>query len=484
MYPVEVLNPSTRACAEFSSVVLLCSGVLACSGQQATGPRDAAAVAPAAPAAKSADSSRAEAKRFAARARDYAKNEDWKNARTEIDECIERDPDLAECHELLGDALLQAEDEAGAARSFARAIELQPTQAASYSKLAELYLTFKRTNEAGVVLGEGIRLVPAAPSLREALLGMNILQATVAERTGDAAIRRAAAERAEGLLGEGVGVEAFEVGRIFATLSPPQSVRATRLLTSFQSGTCKGAKSRSFRDQCVTASLLLARLEADASSEAEPSVAREVPKAEGGVAPRVPVVDLAREPTRQGDAYTVWGAAYFLRSARHRADVTSGPIAVTGYIVKTNLSEMPKCAVHAPGIADPVDCRAPLPTFWLGDSPDAPEADCIPVLGWASNPAQIHEAIRVFDRARRRGKPAEPVEDAFWGTALPDPLPARGARVTVTATYGEDFTMASSGLLHDEVMGFLTYRSIDTLEPAQELGTLPGVTRAGAGATR
>ena len=42
-----------------------------------------------------------------------------------------------------------------------------------------------------------------------------------------------------------------------------------------------------------------------------------------------------------------------------------------------------------------------MPAFWVGDSKYAPEADCIKVMGWASNFAQIFDAIDEF----YKGKP-------------------------------------------------------------------------------
>ena len=188
----------------------------------------------------------------------------------------------------------------------------------------------------------------------------------------------------------------------------------------------------------------------------------------------LPTVRLDKEPIQYDDeAFTVWGASYYLRSRPHRAEVTREPIRITGYVTKTNLPDAPPCAVHRAGKADAENCKASLPTFWLGDSPDAPERDCIQVLGFASNYAQIYDAIVLMDQ----GKPGERYLDTFWGVAAPNPLPARGAKVTVQGRLGTSFTKASSGVVSDVTMGILTFDEMLTLEPAREPATLPGVTR-------
>lgn len=187
--------------------------------------------------------------------------------------------------------------------------------------------------------------------------------------------------------------------------------------------------------------------------------------------PKLPAVKLERQTLSDGIAFTVWGLGYQLRSRQLRDQVTGRPISVTGYIVASNLASAPKCVVHAGGIADPEDCFAPVPAFWLGDTPNAPLDEAVKVMGFASNYAQIYDAIHEFDRG------GGPFVDAFWGQEIPNPLPAVGAKVTVSGSYGTTFSGASSGTESDDTMGIFTYRSMETLEPAKELATLPGVKR-------
>ncbi len=191
-----------------------------------------------------------------------------------------------------------------------------------------------------------------------------------------------------------------------------------------------------------------------------------------------PVPNVPQRPLKAGDAYTVWGASYYLRSRVHHKDVADKTLSITGYISKTNLDTAPKCAIHKTGKADPDNCKAGIPTFWLCDAKDAADSDCIRVMGWASNFAQIHDAIEQDDKDKSKpAKDQEPFTDELWGVKLPNPLPAKGAKVTVKGEYATTFTKASSGTVADPIMGLLTYEDIETTEQAPEEATLPGMKR-------
>lgn len=185
--------------------------------------------------------------------------------------------------------------------------------------------------------------------------------------------------------------------------------------------------------------------------------------------PDVPTVP--EKPVKDGDSYTVWGASYSMRNRVHEKDVVDQNITIVGYITKTNLADAPECAVHKTGTADPEDCKPPIPTFWIGDTKDAPDNETMKVMGWASNYANIFSAIEEFDKA----KPDEKVEynDATWGVPVPNPLPVKGAKVKVSGTYSTSFSQASSGIVADPIMGIVSYRSLEYLEQVPELATLP-----------
>src|SRR6185503_18834924 len=105
--------------------------------------------------------------------------------------------------------------------------------------------------------------------------------------------------------------------------------------------------------------------------------------ASGAKASLPPAANLPKPPIKNGDTWTVWGASYSLRSRVHRKEVAGKRLSIQGYITKNNMTDAPECAVHKGGKADPADCKAPVPTFWLCDSKEAKEADCISVMGWA-----------------------------------------------------------------------------------------------------
>ena len=184
------------------------------------------------------------------------------------------------------------------------------------------------------------------------------------------------------------------------------------------------------------------------------------------------VPNVPKAPLKNGDNYSVWGASYSLRSRVHRESIAGKKISISGYITKTNLAEAPECAVHKAGKADEENCKPPVPTFWTADKKDAPESESMKVLGWASNYAQIFEAIKAYDKDEK----AE-YTDEFWAAPLPNPLPGPGAKVTVTGTYSTTFVGASAGAEADPIMGILHYEKMQYQEPPPEKATLPGLKR-------
>ncbi|MDX2051466.1 MAG: hypothetical protein SFV15_03685 [Polyangiaceae bacterium] len=187
--------------------------------------------------------------------------------------------------------------------------------------------------------------------------------------------------------------------------------------------------------------------------------------------PAVP--SLSKKPVKDGDAYTVEGAGYYLRSRVHRSTIAGKKIDLVGYITKTTLPDAPECAVHKGGVADPEDCKPPIPAFWIGDTKDAKDEDTIKVMGWASNYAQIYDAIAEFDK----GKDDATFSDTFWGVQIPNPLPVAGAKVRVTGTYSTTFGKSSAGVEANPFMGLLDLEKITYIETPEELATLPGVKR-------
>ena len=187
--------------------------------------------------------------------------------------------------------------------------------------------------------------------------------------------------------------------------------------------------------------------------------------------PAVPT--LPTKAIKVGDGYTVYGAMHHLRSRVHNPDVAGKDITITGYIVKTNLPDAPACAVHKTGKGDKEDCKAPVPAFWIADD-KGDDKNAIKVMGWASNFAQIYDAVQKYS-APKGAKEVEPVKDEFWAVDLPNPVPNVGAKVSVNGNFGVSFTKATSSVETDPSHGILTYAKLTYVEPPAEPGTLPGM---------
>jgi hypothetical protein len=184
--------------------------------------------------------------------------------------------------------------------------------------------------------------------------------------------------------------------------------------------------------------------------------------------PSVPT--LPNKPIKVGDVYTVYGATHHLKSRVHNPDVNGKDIAITGYIVKTNLPDAPPCAVHKTGKGDKDDCKASVPAFWIADE-KGDDKNAIKVMGWASNYAQIFDAIQKYSSKSNK----EPVKDEFWAVDVPDPIPNVGAKVQVSGNFAVSFTKSTSGVETDPSHGILTYAKLTYVEPPTEPGVLPGM---------
>jgi len=199
--------------------------------------------------------------------------------------------------------------------------------------------------------------------------------------------------------------------------------------------------------------------------------------------PAVPT--LPTNPMKVGDAYTIFGAIHQLRSRYHSDDVTKKDITIQGYIVDTNIATAPACAIHKIGKKDPDDCKAEIPSFWIADTKGDKAGQKIRVLGWASNWANVSEAMDHYkkmkdapkhiekDKPDNAGKPGYYVTDEVWNNEIPFPIPGIGEKVKVTGQYKTISTKASSGLVSDPLSGVMTYTSMDVLEPPTDPAEFP-----------
>ncbi|CAN5669744.1 hypothetical protein BH09MYX1_BH09MYX1_36450 [soil metagenome] len=146
-----------------------------------------------------------------------------------------------------------------------------------------------------------------------------------------------------------------------------------------------------------------------------------------GARPELPTPpELPTTPLHVGDAYTVYGALHTLRS-RYGATAVKNAVTIVGFIVDTNLPRAPKCALHRTGIADPPGCTSSIPTFTIADARGDTSAVKIPVMGWASNFANVFEAYTLYKPLT--AAPATLYSDGHWASLVPYPLPAVGAKV-------------------------------------------------------
>jgi hypothetical protein len=202
--------------------------------------------------------------------------------------------------------------------------------------------------------------------------------------------------------------------------------------------------------------------------------------------PNVPT--LPNKNKMDGDAYTVWGAMHDLRSEVHEKDFEGKQISIVGYVVKTNYQELckdklnpvddeicvPECAVHKTGTADPPDCHAPVPTFWIAESKDEKDLkrNAIAVMGWASNFAQIYSMVEEIDKSAEEAK----MQDEFFGIDLPNPIPNVGGKVKVSGSYGINYSRSTGGTASNPATGIMTADKFTWIEPPPEPGVLPGQT--------
>jgi hypothetical protein len=171
-------------------------------------------------------------------------------------------------------------------------------------------------------------------------------------------------------------------------------------------------------------------------------------------------------PIKNGDgSYTIYGAIHQLRSMLHAKDVTASPIAITGYVVDSNVGRAPKCSIHKTGKADPADCNTEVPSFWISDNKGDMKGSKVRVVGWARNYAVICDAMKAYNKLKPGEQPKEPVNDDILNVALPNPLPSVGAKVKITGAYNVAKTVVSD-MVSEPAGGVIAMQKMDTLEPA------------------
>ncbi len=396
--------------------------------------------------------------------------ERWDDAAAAAQRCLETAPQRADCRYRWGAALERLDQPGLALEQYFEALRLDPTEGRYYPEPAALCLQHKLYDDTAALVAAGLaRIGPAS----DPAFALRTQQLFVARVRDDISTMTTALEQSYLFHRQQHPETGFSLANVYAILKPPRPEEAVFLYLDFLDRICRGPGAKSHKEDCETAQAMVQRLGSlhpDLGQGKPPSIA---PSAAPDPPPQLPETPVPPDrPVRLGNAYTVWGASVLLRSPHHHTEIEGKRISVTGVIGKTNLNDAPLCALHRPGVADQVDCRAPIPSFWLCDSVDSPTTDCIPVVGWASNYAQIWGAIQ----QSRKPKP-RPYTDNYWGKTIPQPIPQRGASLTVTGLYGFAFTGSSSGVLSDPIMGILTYESLEWLNPPPGNPILPGMRR-------
>ncbi len=195
-----------------------------------------------------------------------------------------------------------------------------------------------------------------------------------------------------------------------------------------------------------------------------------VPAWSGRKASLPSVPSLPSTPIKNGSDYTIYGAIHQLNSSIHSADVNNKEITIVGYIVKSNMESIDKCAIHKTGKADPEGCKTEIPTYWISDV-KGDSKQTIRVMGWASNFANVFDALEKYKNLK--DPPKELLKDELWSVEIPFPLPAVGAKVKVTGKYGVNFARSSTGVEADPVNGIMNVTKLDYVEPSPEPASFP-----------
>jgi hypothetical protein len=180
----------------------------------------------------------------------------------------------------------------------------------------------------------------------------------------------------------------------------------------------------------------------------------------------LPAPAIAAVTIKKGDVYTVEGISHQLRSRLHGAEVNGKEVTIEGYIVSSNIETAPACALHKTGKEDPQGCKTEIPSFYIADAKGDTKGPKIRVLGFAKNFAVVFEAMEKYSKLKEPPKEKDVVKDETWSVDVPYPLPAVGAKVKVSGTYGYSFSKSTTGSVSDPTYGVMTYKKIEVLEPA------------------
>jgi hypothetical protein len=173
--------------------------------------------------------------------------------------CLQREPQLGDCHCSLGIVQHFQGNHTVALQSFKRAVE--NGAACEYLMAGELF-ELGELEQSNLLVRKQLARIPAHPGNVDQLYSLQKLELRIAvQRESQSQVQAARQRLAEYALG--VSPEfAFNLGSIYAVVQPPQPTEAKQLLGRFVQTTCASPQSANACDQCVVARDLLAHLAA------------------------------------------------------------------------------------------------------------------------------------------------------------------------------------------------------------------------------
>lgn len=180
----------------------------------------------------------------------------WSDSKEPLETAAKLDPNYADPHFDLAEALLHLDDEKGALEQYTKAIELNPDELNYYGPLADLYIRLNFLNEAESVLKEA---VGREKSGDKAGFNVHSLYGEIYMLRGDTSSAIKEFESAKKSCGQcnekGQQICFFNLGAAYAKAN--RKSEATSNLLSFQKTVCRGAAAQRYADECVQAQELI-----------------------------------------------------------------------------------------------------------------------------------------------------------------------------------------------------------------------------------
>lgn len=184
-------------------------------------------------------------------------------AQEALAKCIEQEPGFAECYFLLGEVALWMDDEQLADQRYRQAIEIDPTRADPYLRLAELYAAYRRDDAATTVLSEALRFVPEHGDRAAGRFPVLIKLAHSEVRNGHPDRAIAHLQQAEPLAQAGPPFFAYALATAYLDADPAPDDARKRKLTAwmkrFHEQGCGAEPPEKYREPCDTARVWVLR---------------------------------------------------------------------------------------------------------------------------------------------------------------------------------------------------------------------------------